>query len=66
MPAAPLPLPVVPLPPPPADRAIPAPLAPAVQPAHAESGAALRDAAPDSLPQSRILDRWKDSGKPLR
>lgn len=67
MPAAPMPLPVIPLPsPPPADKAIPAAPMPAVQPAHAESGAALRDAAPENLPQSRILDRWKDSGKPLR
>jgi len=44
----------------------PPPTTPAVQPAHAESGAAMRDAAPDNLPQSTILDRWKDSGKPLR
>lgn len=40
--------------------------APAIQPTHSESGAALRDAASDNLPKSEILDRWKDSGKPLR
>lgn len=41
--------------------------APRVQPAHAESGAVLREAAPDNLPQQpKILDRWKDSGQPLR
>ena len=38
-----------------------------VQPAYAESGtlkAAASDAA-DALPQSQILDKWKDSGQPL-
>lgn len=35
-------------------------------PTDMESGAALRDATSDKLPQSPILDRWKDSGKPLR
>ncbi|WEK44135.1 MAG: cell wall hydrolase [Candidatus Sphingomonas colombiensis] len=39
---------------------------PVIQPAYTESGAALRDAASDNLPQSPVLDRWKDSGKPLR
>lgn len=38
-----------------------------VQPAYAESGAIKASAAaPDTLPQSEVLDRWKDSGKPLR
>ena len=38
-----------------------------IQPAYAESGA-LKAAAPaaDALPQSQVLDRWKDSGQPLR
>jgi len=48
---------------------VPAPrTAPAViQPAYAQSGM-LKPAvaAPDITPESQILDRWKDSGKPLR
>jgi hypothetical protein len=50
----------------------PVPVAPAitprtdVQPAHAESGTALVPATPQPLPDAQILDRWKDSGKPLR
>ena len=38
-----------------------------IQPAYAESGA-IKAAAPaaDALPQSQVLDRWKDSGQPLR
>ena len=47
----------------------PVPVTPAaqVQPAHRESGAALRPTAPaDALPETQVLDRWKDSGKPLR
>ncbi len=51
---------------PPAQRANRVALPPAIQPAYTESGAALRNAAPDNLPQSPVLDRWKDSGKPLR
>lgn len=38
-----------------------------VQPQHRDSGAALHPAAPaDALPESQVLDRWKDSGTPLR
>jgi hypothetical protein len=38
----------------------------AVQPAYAESGTTQPGAAGVALPESQILDRWKDSGKPLR
>ena len=63
-PALPAPPALVTPPPPVATALAPAPM---FQPAHSESGAALRDAAPDNLPQQpQILDRWKDSGKPLR
>ncbi len=37
-----------------------------VQPAHVESGAALAPVVASTLPDSPVLDRWKDSGKPLR
>lgn len=40
-----------------------------IQPAYAESGALKRAPSPtdgDRLPQSQILDKWKDSGQPLR
>ena len=43
-----------------------------VQPRHAQSGEVRASpsppssATPHSLPESQILDRWKDSGKPLR
>jgi hypothetical protein len=38
-----------------------------IQPAYAESGAIKAAAlAADALPQSQVLDRWKDSGQPLR
>jgi len=49
-------------------QAAPEPQAAAmIQPAYAESGALKTNAAaPDALPQSQVLDRWKDSGKPLR
>ncbi len=40
--------------------------APSVQPAHADSGATLATPAPSSLPDSPVLDRWKDAGKPLK
>ena len=45
-----------------------APVAPLamIQPAHVESGAAISDAASTNLPDSPILDRWKESGQPLR
>lgn len=37
-----------------------------IQPAHAESGTPTADYAAATLPDSQILDKWKDSGKPLR
>ncbi|KRC80410.1 cell wall hydrolase [Sphingomonas sp. Root241] len=37
-----------------------------IQPAHAESGMPTADYAAAALPDSQILDKWKDSGKPLR
>ena len=39
-----------------------------VQPAYAESGALKSSVAatPDGLPQSQVLDKWKDSGRPLQ
>ena len=39
-----------------------------VQPAYADSGTARTTASStaDTLPQSQVLDRWKDSGQPLR
>ena len=38
-----------------------------IQPAYADSGALRSDpAAGNTLPESQVLDRWKDSGKPLR
>ena len=50
----------------PAPKAEPAALA-MIQPAYADSGT-LRTAvaATDTLPQSQVLDKWKDSGRPLR
>ncbi|MBY8828702.1 cell wall hydrolase [Hephaestia mangrovi] len=38
-----------------------------IQPAYADSGA-IKAGAPsaDALPESTVLDKWKDSGKPLR
>jgi spore germination cell wall hydrolase CwlJ-like protein len=38
----------------------------AVQPAYAESGAPRPAYAEAALPDSQILDKWKDSGKPLK
>jgi spore germination cell wall hydrolase CwlJ-like protein len=37
-----------------------------VQPAYIESGAPTAAYAESTLPDSQILDKWKDSGKPLR
>lgn len=39
-----------------------------IRPEHRASGTAIAEAPPavDALPESTILDRWKDSGKPLR
>ncbi|HVI99131.1 MAG TPA: cell wall hydrolase [Sphingomonas sp.] len=53
-----------------APKAAPTPLA-MIQPAYTDSGAlrgalAARETGTDNLPQSQVLDRWKDSGKPLR
>jgi spore germination cell wall hydrolase CwlJ-like protein len=44
----------------------PATVAEAVQPAYVESGTPTTAFAASSLPDSQILDKWKDSGKPLR
>ncbi len=38
----------------------------AVQPAYAQSGTPQPRYAEQSLPESTILDRWKDTGRPLR
>ncbi len=38
----------------------------AVQPAYVESGTPTAAYAEAALPDSQILDKWKDSGKPLR
>jgi hypothetical protein len=38
----------------------------AIQPAYAQSGTPVAPNARDDDPESQILDRWKDSGKPLR
>ncbi|MGN6373946.1 MAG: cell wall hydrolase [Sphingomonas sp.] len=64
--AAPAPMTAAPVaaPPPAAGK----PVAPtSVQPAYADSGTPRAATAPaDTLPQSQILERWKDSGQPLR
>jgi len=48
----------------------PVPVAPtartAIQPAYADSGAPTRAYATPVTADSQVLDRWKDSGKPLR
>lgn len=50
----------------------PVPIAPAVTPTaqilpeHRNSGTALAPATPPAPAESQVLDRWKDSGKPLR
>lgn len=46
-----------------ATPALPATPPAQVQPAHAASGEPL---APAALPESQVLERWRDSGKPLR
>jgi len=38
----------------------------AIQPAYVDSGAPTAEYASSALPDSQILDKWKDSGKPLR
>lgn len=67
----PLPVPTpTPLPASPLAVATPAPVAPtaraAIQPAYAESGTPTRAYAAPATADSQILDKWKDSGKPLR
>jgi hypothetical protein len=37
-----------------------------IQPAYAQSGTPVAQKARSDDPESQILDRWKDSGKPLR
>jgi spore germination cell wall hydrolase CwlJ-like protein len=50
-----------------ATAVVPIVLAPEIQPTHAQSGTPLRTAAADPFPaESQVLDRWKDSGTPLR
>ncbi|UVO51159.1 cell wall hydrolase [Sphingomonas sp. SUN019] len=44
----------------------PATVIPMVQPAHSDGGAPLRPTTDEAAPESQILDRWKDSGKPLQ
>ncbi|MBX9816316.1 MAG: cell wall hydrolase, partial [Sphingomonas sp.] len=58
-----------PAPPAPMVAALAAPATPVtppaqIQPAYAESGTPVAGAG--TLPESQILDKWKDSGKPLR
>ena len=50
---------------PPAPAIAPTPLA-QIQPAYAQSGTPIAAATENHLPDSQILDKWKDSGKPLR
>jgi hypothetical protein len=40
--------------------------APQVRPEHEDSGTALVTPSQNKLPESQVLDRWKDAGKPLR
>lgn len=64
----------VPIPPAPAPALAPATASPVpspdamIQPAHAQTSIATAEPSPGgtSLPDSQILDKWKDSGKPLR
>lgn len=37
-----------------------------IQPAHRDSSTPIQPPTPAASPESQILDRWKDSGKPLR
>ena len=37
-----------------------------IQPTHVESGTAIAPVAASTLPDSPVLDRWKDSGKALK
>jgi hypothetical protein len=54
--------------PPPVPPPIPSPVSPtAITPKYVDSGTPLVPPAPHTdLPESTILDRWRDSGKPLR
>lgn len=56
-------LPAIPLPGKP--MVVPTPIQ-AIQPAYAQSGTPLAARARDEDAESQILDKWKDSGKPLR
>lgn len=46
--------------------AAPLTIVPVIQPAHSDSGTPLKLAAGEAEPESQILDRWKDSGKPIK
>lgn len=48
------------------DARTPAVARAAIQPAYVESGTPTAEYADPALPDSQILDKWKDSGKPLR
>ena len=68
-PHAPLVQPTLPMSVPVVVAAVPTrPLTPvsSVQPAHADSGTAIAAADQSRLPDSPVLDRWKDSGKLLK
>ncbi|WP_288413196.1 cell wall hydrolase [uncultured Sphingomonas sp.] len=68
----PMPGPLRPLPPPPTLEAVPVPTVPLVPPTFVAPPTPVASATPaaepkDTLPpESQVLDRWKDSGKPLR
>ncbi len=68
----PMPGPLRPLPPPPTLEAVPVPTVPLVPPTFVAPPTPVASATPvaepkDRLPpESQVLDRWKDSGKPLR
>ena len=68
----PSPGPLRPLPPPPTLEAVPVPTVPLVPPTFVAPPTPVASATPaaepkDTLPpESQVLDRWKDSGKPLR
>lgn len=65
---APLPTPLIAAAAPAPAFATPITLPAAIQPAYAEASTARAAPPPrtDNLPDSQILDKWKDSGKPLR
>lgn len=66
-PAAPSsPTPAIALAPPPASAGQTMTVATTIQPSPVDVGKPQRDPASSPLPESQVLDRWKDSGKPLR